>query len=325
MAERIPGVKELIAQRIKTKSKPKDRDDPYKLGLVIEGGSMRTVVSAGMVVGIEALDAAGACDAMYVTSGGSGPAVYTLSRQTPEGTSIFYQDINNPAFINPKRFLRGEPIVDIPFLTHEVMWNRKPLDWERVTGSDVPIHIYITRADTAEIVDFSRFTTRESIHDALHLTCRMLYVAGPPYKYQDGLYTDGVVIAGGIPLKQAIENGCSHILVLLTRPEGRFRTITVIDRLVSLRLNRQFPNLAKRFWEGFRNYNQALAMIEQAKHVEELPKIEAIQVPASRREISRLERNADILIQGAFDGYNSVMEQFAQFNLPINEDVKVIV
>lgn len=215
MSEREPGVTKLIAARIETKSMPWRRDDPYKLGLVVEG---------------------------------------------------------------------------------------------------------------ATLVDFNKFNSQEEVHDALHLTCRMLYVAGRPYLYRGGFYTDGVVLSGGLALDQAIGDGCSHILALLSRPSGtKEKKVTVADRLIAILLKRDFPDLVPGYWEGFRKYGADLSRIKEAKNGSEVePRIEAISVPTHSKEVSRLERRPQVLIQGAVDGYNAVMANFAQFDLPVNEDVKII-
>ena len=43
---------DLIMQRTHDGSKPGQREDRYKLGLAIEGGAMRGVVTAGMVTAL---------------------------------------------------------------------------------------------------------------------------------------------------------------------------------------------------------------------------------------------------------------------------------
>jgi predicted patatin/cPLA2 family phospholipase len=57
--------------RAASKSQPGRRADPYKVGLAIEGGGMRAVISAAMVAGLERLGLRNAFDAVYGSSAGA--------------------------------------------------------------------------------------------------------------------------------------------------------------------------------------------------------------------------------------------------------------
>ena len=63
-AEHHP-VRQVLHERRATHSKPGDRDDGYKMGLAIEGGGLRGVVSAAMLTFLEDLGYADAFDEVY--------------------------------------------------------------------------------------------------------------------------------------------------------------------------------------------------------------------------------------------------------------------
>lgn len=327
MVEAEQSVHAVIAERVKSGSKEYTRRDPFKVGLVIEGGSMRGVISGGMVTALQSLNAVGSFDAIYTASGGSCAGAYLLSGQTPEGTSIYYEDINNRQFIDPARLLVGRPIVNIQFLTHKVMKEAKPLEWQRVADSQIPLHIYVTSAKDATIVDMFKFTTQDEILDALHWTCRMPVLAGMPVKVAEGLYyTDGAVLNGGIALDEAIADGCTHILALLTRPQGTVgKKRSALEQIAAYILSRDYPELADALNNSSSKYAENLRRI---KETEENPaifpqRIEAVKVPSTNRQISRVEKNRATLVRGAVDGYNAVMEHFRPHNLYINHEIKV--
>ena len=62
MSVREPNVFNLICRRVKSGSKPGKRKDDYKVALVIEGGAMRSVVSAGAAAALLATRAIDAID-----------------------------------------------------------------------------------------------------------------------------------------------------------------------------------------------------------------------------------------------------------------------
>lgn len=216
-----PSVTEIISQRVKVKSLSHQRKDPYKVGLVIEGGCMRAVVSAGMLVGLQALHAKNAFDAIYSVSAGSCDGAYFVSDQTVEGIKAYYKFVNNRRFINPWRIFRGRPMVNMRFAVYNMMRKTIPLRAEKIVNSKIPFHVYIASAKDAKIVDVYKYKTENEVFDALYYSSDLPIMAGWPEKVtKNTYYTDGGILLSAIPLDPAIKDDCTHILVLLSRPEG---------------------------------------------------------------------------------------------------------
>ncbi len=125
-------VLEAIVERQKNGSIPGRRDDDFKIALAIEGGAMRGVVSAGMLAGLEYLGFLPAFDVIYGTSAGAINGAYFVAGQAAYGASVYYEDLNNPQFASPLRWLAGERPVSLEFLFEHVMISQKPLNWRRV-------------------------------------------------------------------------------------------------------------------------------------------------------------------------------------------------
>ena len=70
-----------IVERAHKGSEPGRRSDDHSVALVVEGGIMRGVVSAGMLLGLEALGLRNSFDAVYGTSSGAANAAYFLVLQ----------------------------------------------------------------------------------------------------------------------------------------------------------------------------------------------------------------------------------------------------
>src|SRR5438046_8245458 len=87
--------------------------DGRKVGLIVEGGAMRGVISCAALMGLEDLGMTPVFDEVYGASAGAVNAAYFLAGQAAYATTIYYQKINNTRFI---RRLWHRQIVDIDVL-----------------------------------------------------------------------------------------------------------------------------------------------------------------------------------------------------------------
>lgn len=305
MKERDGSLSGAVADRIIAESKPGRRDDGFKIGLVIEGGCMGGVVSAGMVLALgESI--LSAFDAIYGVSAGSAAAAYLLSNQS-EAISVYYEDVNNVNFFDPGRFFSGKPVVDISYLTHKVMKEIKPLQWEKVVGHPIELHILVTEANRAEVVDFNHFDGQDDLLDAIYYSCLMPIIAGPPALIDENTaLTDGAVSTGGICLAEALADGCTHVLVLRTGAEDQTEkgVFTLVELIGYLLLKREYPLLAQTILFSFkRRLKETLQTLQAAKNNQ--PNVEAIALPKGCQPVAPFEMDKRRLIRGARDGYKA--------------------
>jgi predicted patatin/cPLA2 family phospholipase len=281
-------------------------DDGARLALAIEGGAMRGVVSAGMVSALEELGLAGAFDVVYGSSAGALNGAYFLAGEARLGTRIYFEDINNRAFIDLWRPLRGRPIVDLGYLIDDVARRRKPLPASRVLASQTPLVVMATAVETAEGAALRGFANDETaLFTALRAGATMPVVAGPPVDYGGRFYLDAS-LTEPIPVPTAESDGCTHVVVLLTRPEPRPPAISWLDRWYVLpRLRRLSPALAALYAGRGRPYANLLANIAAGTGPAGRARVTAIR-PAGA-EIDKLERDPGLLRDAARRGFDAVM------------------
>ena len=147
-------------QRARDGSEPGQREDHNKLGLAIEGGAMRGVVTAGMVTGLEMLGLRDVFDVVYGSSGGASNGAYFVAGQAAYGTTIYYDHINSQDFIDFWRPLRNRRVVDFRFVTDHVMVELVVLDWQAVISSAVAPPIALRRARAPSRIGWDRRTFR---------------------------------------------------------------------------------------------------------------------------------------------------------------------
>ena len=190
------------------------QSDGKKLGLVIEGGAMRSVYSAGGVVALAHLGFAELFDEIYATSAGVMNASYFLSDQPSLGITVYYESCTTPLFMNRLRLWK---ILDIDYLFDQVVANEKRLDIDKVISSRTKFFVALIDKYLGEAILVEKSMTRTPWLQVLKAATSM------PVFYNRTVQVDGrACMDGGLaipfPLEQAIANGCTDVLVLLTRP-----------------------------------------------------------------------------------------------------------
>jgi len=193
--------------------------DGRKLGLVIEGGGMRGILSGGGVVALAHLGYREVFDEVYATSAGVMNASYFLAGQTAAGITIYYEDLADKRFWNPRRFWKP---LDVDYIFRDVVVSQKPLNTAAImkARSRLLVSAIDVRAGEGKLID-----TRETKTPLLQV---LKAATAIPVLYNRTVEVDGVpCIDGGLaipfPIQHAIDRGCTDILVLLTRPPA-YRT-----------------------------------------------------------------------------------------------------
>lgn len=314
-------VLKLIHSRRLTGSQPGRRSDGAKLALVIEGGGMRGVVTAGMVTALEQLGLRDAFDVVYGASGGAINAAYFLAGQATFGTSVYYQDINNRWFLNPFRFSRSLPILSLEFLLDHVCETQKPLDWDAVVASQPPLTIIASSTTKHRSVALRRFQDKAELREGLRASARVPFVAGPPVAFRGDYYLDAYLtepIPFKTPFEYSEDNSCTHALVLLSRPkDAADLPETILDRWVfGPRLARAYPEWKEVHDNGVEIYRRDSEELIKLEHraLRSLsgPYVLSVSAAQESREIRPTETDRNKLIAGAAAGARAVVS--ALFN-----------
>ena len=300
----ISPVADILRRRAARHSRP-PHGDGASVALVVEGGAMRGVVSAGMVSALEALGLVDAFDAVYGSSAGAINAAYFLAGQAAFGTRIYFEDINNRRFIDMRRPLLGRPIVNLSFLIDEVATRRKPLDVARVLASPSPLSVMATDLATCAGVALRDFRDAAGLLNAMRAGATMPVMAGPPVIYNGGRYLDAS-LTEPIPVPTAEAEGHTHILVLLTRPTESPRVLSRFDRAFVLpRLRRLSAPLAAKYVDPGTAYSALLGQI--ADGTGPLQRAHVLGIRPRPPVVSKLERRVAHLRAAADRGYEAVI------------------
>jgi predicted patatin/cPLA2 family phospholipase len=283
-------------------------DDGVSIALVVEGGAMRGVISAGMVWALEDLGLVDAFDAIYGSSAGAINAAYFLAGQAGLGTSIYYEDINNARFIDLRRPVYGRPIVNLGFLLDDVAIRRKALAVPKVLASATPLTVLATDVETRQPAALNGFTDAADLFGALRASATMPVMAGRPHVYHGRAYLDAS-LSEPIPVPTAERDGHTHVLALLTRVGGMRPQPSAFDRyFVGPRLRRVSPALAEQYLRRATPYAELMHQIDAGTGP--LGRAHVLAVRAGDCHIGRLERRRTVIEDGARRGYDAVMAAF---------------
>jgi len=125
------------------------------------------VVSAAMLSALEELGFASAFDRVYGCSSGAINAAYFLAGETWYPVSIYFDDLTTRRFIDFRRGLFGGNVLNLDYAFEEVVEEIKPLDYEGVIASPVPLVVAITDVDAVRTVLVSGFSDRAQLKSAL--------------------------------------------------------------------------------------------------------------------------------------------------------------
>ncbi|MDG4829631.1 patatin-like phospholipase family protein [Solwaraspora sp. WMMD1047] len=212
-------VLEILRQRRATNSRPGSRadGDTAKVGLAVEGGGMRGVVSAAMLAALEDRGFGYAFDAVYGCSSGSINSAYFLAGGTWYPVSIYYDDLTTRRFISFTRAFRGGNVLDLDYAFGEVVEIIKPLNYDRVLASPVRLHIAITDVEGISTRLISDFTDRADLKAALLASSWLPIAVRGTATFRGWRALDGGVVTA-LPFRLALLDDCTHVLSLSTRP-----------------------------------------------------------------------------------------------------------
>src|SRR3990167_6327504 len=140
----IHPVIQLMKNRAKEDSRPWNRTDGAKVGVVVEGGALRAVATAAELVALQRMGLRDSIDVIYGESVGAGNAAWFLSNQMDRSIATYWELVNNLGFVNPARFFRGQSIVDIPYLNEQVEAHY-PHDYSALIDSGIELDVLIAR------------------------------------------------------------------------------------------------------------------------------------------------------------------------------------
>ncbi|MBS4769832.1 patatin family protein [Carnobacteriaceae bacterium zg-ZUI240] len=268
-----------------------------KVGLLLEGGGMRGMYTAGVLDVLMEHDIK--VDGMVCVSAGALFGVNYLSKQKGRALRYNLNYLLDKRYMGWHSFLTTGNMVNKEFTYYTVPFTLDPFDNETYKSSNIPVHVPITNVETgqAEFVMVSDvFQQMEVLRaaSALPIVSKLVEIDGK-------FYLDGGM-ADSIPIDFMQEQSFDKIIIVLTRPKD-YRKKKVIKWVYQL-LYRRYPKLVETIANRHEHYN---ATVEKIMKLEEEGKVFVIR-PTENITIGRLEKSKQ-KIQEIYDLGSQNMHQ----------------
>ncbi|GAA2692597.1 hypothetical protein GCM10010400_67430 [Streptomyces aculeolatus] len=296
-----PVLTALRRRREKGHTHDKPVDD-LKIGLAVEGGGIRGVVSAAMLCALEDSGLNQAFDTIYSASSGAINSAYFLNGETWYWLSIYYDDLATRTFVDFRRALRGR-IMDLDY-AFEVVDNVKPLGYEKVIASPTRLHVAVTLVDEIRTEAVTDFTSRADLRAALVASAWLPVALRGTADFRGSRAVDGGVLTPH-PYKLALADGCTHVLSLSTRPiQPPAQKLSVSQRWAIRHLDRIRDGLGRGYGEAITGYRDERTMLQRRMtEPGDAPYVLDIAPLSWMPQVKRHELDPGRILGGARGGY----------------------
>lgn len=282
-------------------------DDSYRLGLIIEGGGMRGVVSGGMVAGLESLGITDVFDRVYGVSAGAINGAYYMAGQARHGVSIYHDNLTTGNFISYWRALLGGPLMSVNYLMDTVCEDIKPLNYNAILNSPGRLVVQTTELSPRVKPSFLRsFSHADELKRSLKASARVPGLSHGPIDVNGRRFVDGAALRSLVGDRPE-QDGCTHLLYLLTNPYPHESAPSYMRRQA---INYLLSNYPTPLVESFHNFERYHERIDHLHHRSENgtpgPRVQCLSIPADYRPCPQLEQNPAVLKRYARAGARQV-------------------
>ncbi len=255
-----------------------------KTALVLEGGAMRGMYTAGVLDCF--MDHGISFDAVIGVSAGALFGVNLLSKQ--RGRVIRYNKRFNgdKNYMGIRPLLKEKNIVSTKYAYDIVPRELDPFDDEEYKKSDIPFYAVVTNVKTGK-PEYVQIKSVFEQMDVLRASGSMPIVS-KPVKLGHQWYLDGAV-TDSIPYEKMLEMGYDRVVVVLTKPADYEKK--PMPKLFTSIYKKRFP----RFYEAFSNrYIMYNAQLERLKELEKQGVARVLR-PSEHIKVSKVEKDPDKL------------------------------
>ena len=254
-----------------------------KKGLVLEGGGIRGIFSAGVIdvlmeEGIE-------FDGGIGVSAGAAFGCNYKSRQPRRAIRYNLKYAKDPRYSSVRSLLKTGDLFNAQFCYHDIPNKLYPFDWKAFRENPMEFYLVCTDVETGKPVyhlcdNDSDWEMLEWFRasGSMPMVSRIVEIGGQ--KLLDGGITDS------IPLRFMEQQGYERNVVILTRPANYIKEPAPMMRIMSRALH-QYPETIQAMAERHNVYNETLAYVRQR----EAGKFALVIRPDTELDVGRIEHD----------------------------------
>ena len=276
-----------------------------KIGLVLEGGAMRGLFTAGVLDifldnNVEVTDVVG-------VSAGTLFGVNYVSKQRGRALRYNLKYINDKRYMNVKSWLKTGNLINKDFTYYKLPFQLDVFDNKTFKESPINFFATVTNIETGE-AEFVKIKDAYKQMETLRATSALPFIS-EIIEVVDKKYLDGG-ISNSIPIDFFEKQDFDKVIVILTRPitYRKEKTTGIQYKL----FYKKYPKLVEKLENRYKEYNDTVDKIVELEKEGKLFVIrpsENITIKRLEKDIEKLQKVYDL---GLKDG-NNIIEDLKQY------------
>ena len=282
-----------------------------KAALVLEGGSMRSLYTSGVLDVFMENNIEFEC--IIGVSAGALNAGNYIAKHIGRSAKMNLLHSSDSNYYGLKQFLLRGSVFNFDYIFYEPMKSKYPYNEKALQQSKQRYLVGTTNISTGKVEYFESYRYDE-LCNILKASSSMPFIC-KPVEINGQSYLDGA-IADPIPLHKAIKEGYEKIVLVLTRDiDYRSKKGSLYANIYCKVNSKKLPEFVKVIANRPQNYNEIIAKVNL------MEKEKKIFVFRPQREVTvkRLEKNTKKLIELYFQGREDTRSNLSKMYEYINE------
>jgi len=273
-------------------------------GLVIEGGGMRGLFTAG-VLDYFLQNKFSIPYVIGVSAGASMGASY-ISQQFKRNTLVNINYANDKRYQSLRNLITQKSLFGMKFLFDKLPNELVPFDYETFFNNSQKYIIGATDCHTGKAVYFDKdMLDKQELMKAMAASCSLPFLS-PIIEFKGKKLLDGG-LADSIPIAKSISDGNKKNIVILTRNLNYHKSAFKFKRIANF-FYKKYPNITKALLQRHQIYNDTLDKLTQMKKNGEV----FIIRPQNKLTVGRLEKDPIKLTKLYKEGFSVAQKIYPQ-------------
>ena len=278
---------------------------PGKTTLILEGGAMRGLYSAGVLDVFMKNNIN--VDTVYGVSAGALFGLNYKSRQIGRALRYNLKYVNNKNYMGFYSLMKTGNIMNKEFCFKKLVYELDKLDFETYKKTPVDFYAVVTNLQTGK-PEYIKIDDAEKDMEYFRASGSMPFVS-KPVEINGNYYLDGG-IGDPVPLKKVLKTKPEKIIVVLTRPSGYRKKNLHLHTLYKLFYSK-FPNFVETGSNRYKTYNETMDLIEKyeaEKKIIVLRPSKFIKIKRTEKDTNKLQSMYDLGVSDCMKKLNEIKE-----------------
>ncbi|MDO5360250.1 MAG: patatin family protein [Jeotgalicoccus sp.] len=269
-------------------------------GLVLEGGGMRGLYTAGVLEYFAQHD----IHFPYIigVSAGACMAASYLSEQQGRNRSVSIDFVNDKRYLSFSNFIRKGELFGMDFIFDEIPNNIVPLDVKKIINGPDEFVVVTTNCETGEPMYFYKEDYDEKTLGKLLRASSSIPFFADAVEHEGRYMLDGGIV-DPLPIIKAESDGFSKNVVVLTKPRGYYKKESRMSNIINYK---KYPKVDERMKVRYKHYNERLDYIFEQEKTGNI----IVIAPSEDSGVGRTTRNKEKLENLYELGYKDAAEKF---------------